>query len=60
MHLVSVSQEHGKLQADNPPPVGSQLRIMPNHSCLTSAMYEVYHVLDRGNVVDEWRPIRGW
>ena len=60
MRLVALSQEHGKLYADVPPPVGTQLRIMPNHSCLTSAMYDVYHVLDRGQIVDQWRPVRGW
>jgi len=60
MRLVSLSQEHGKIEAASPPPIGTQLRIIPNHSCLTSAMYDVYHVVDDGNVVDEWRPCRGW
>ena len=60
IRLATVSQEHGKLQAVDPPPVGTRLRIIPNHSCLTSAMYDVYHVIERGNVVDEWRPVRGW
>ncbi len=60
MRLISISQEHGKLQAANPPSIGTQLRIIPNHSCLTSAMYDVYHVIDRGNLVEEWRPVRGW
>jgi D-serine deaminase-like pyridoxal phosphate-dependent protein len=60
MRLVALSQEHGKLQAAEPPPVGTRLRIIPNHSCLTSAMYDVYQVIDHGNVVEEWRPVRGW
>ena len=60
MRLAAISQEHGKLQAETPPPVGTLLRIIPNHSCLTAAMYEVYHVIDRGNLVAEWRPVRGW
>lgn len=60
MHLIALSQEHGKLEAAKPPAVGTQLRIMPNHSCLTAAMYEVYHVIDDGRVVEEWRPCRGW
>jgi D-serine deaminase-like pyridoxal phosphate-dependent protein len=58
--LIAVSQEHGKLHAIDPPPVGTRLRIIPNHSCLTSAMYDVYHVIERGSVVDAWRPVRGW
>jgi D-serine deaminase-like pyridoxal phosphate-dependent protein len=58
--LVSLSQEHGKLRMNAPPPVGTRVRILPNHSCLTAAMYDRYHVIDGGAVVDEWRPVRGW
>jgi D-serine deaminase-like pyridoxal phosphate-dependent protein len=58
--LVALSQEHGKLRMSAPPPVGTRLRIVPNHSCLTAAMYDRYHVLDGDAVVDEWRPVRGW
>jgi D-serine deaminase-like pyridoxal phosphate-dependent protein len=60
MKLVALSQEHGKIEAANPPAVGTQVRILPNHSCLTSAMYDGYHVIDGGRVVGEWRPVRGW
>jgi len=60
MRLVALSQEHGKVEAANPPPVGTQVRILPNHSCLTSAMYDAYHVIEGGRVVAEWRPVRGW
>jgi D-serine deaminase-like pyridoxal phosphate-dependent protein len=60
MRLVAISQEHGKLESASPPPVGTRLRIIPNHSCLTAAMYDVYHVIENGDVVDEWRPCRGW
>lgn len=58
--LVEISQEHGKIETSEPLPVGTKLRIVPNHSCLTAAMYDRYHVLDRGRVVGEWRPVRGW
>ena len=58
--IVSLSQEHGKIAMRNPPPVGRRVRIIPNHSCLTAAMYDAYHVLEGGTVVDEWKPIRGW
>jgi D-serine deaminase-like pyridoxal phosphate-dependent protein len=57
-HLVALSQEHGKLSASFP--VGTRLRILPNHSCLTAAMYDRYHVIEGGAIVDEWRPVRGW
>ena len=58
--LVSVSQEHGRLRTKRPPAIGEQLRIIPNHSCLTAAMYDVYHVMANGELIDEWRPVRGW
>jgi len=58
--LIALSQEHGKLATSVPLPVGTRLRVVPNHSCLTAAMYDRYHVIDGGNIVDEWRPVRGW
>src|SRR5258706_891508 len=58
--LVSLSQEHGRVQMAAPPAVGTRVRIIPNHSCLTAAMYERYHVIDGDAVVNEWRPVRGW
>ncbi len=58
--LVSLSQEHGKLATHAPLPVGTRLRIVPNHSCLTAALFDVYHVVDDGRVVDAWQPVRGW
>lgn len=60
MKLIALSQEHGKIATASAVPVGTRLRIVPNHSCLTAAMFETYHVLDGGTVVDEWRPVRGW
>lgn len=58
--LVALSQEHGKLETHAHLPVGTKLRIVPNHSCLTAALFDTYHVLDGEKVVDEWRPVRGW
>jgi len=61
LKLVSISQEHGKVEGNVAHvPVGTRLRIVPNHSCLTAAMYDVVHVIDRDRVIDEWRPVRGW
>ena len=58
--LISLSQEHGKIATSMPLPVGTRLRIIPNHSCLTAAMYDRYNVIKNGAIVDEWRPVRGW
>ncbi|HEX9161707.1 MAG TPA: alanine racemase [Thermoanaerobaculia bacterium] len=60
MRLHALSQEHGKIATMQPLPVGAQVRIVPNHSCLTAAMYDCYHVLENGRIVDEWKPVRGW
>ncbi|MEO8217288.1 MAG: alanine racemase [Acidobacteriota bacterium] len=63
--LVSVSQEHGQAVALEPFDVtgieiGSRLRIIPNHSCLTAALFEHYVVIENGEVIALWRPVRGW
>ncbi|HEX7420759.1 MAG TPA: alanine racemase [Thermoanaerobaculia bacterium] len=60
MKLVALSQEHGKIATLEPVAVGTLLRIVPNHSCLTAAMYSRYHVVDGRRVVAEWGPVRGW
>ena len=60
MRITALSQEHGKITTAANVPVGTRLRILPNHSCLTSAMFDTYQILDRGRVVDQWRPGRGW
>jgi D-serine deaminase-like pyridoxal phosphate-dependent protein len=60
MRLTALSQEHGKVETQMNVPVGTRLRILPNHSCLTAAMFDRYHVVDEGMVVDEWVPARGW
>ncbi|HUP63484.1 MAG TPA: alanine racemase [Thermoanaerobaculia bacterium] len=60
MRLHTLSQEHGKVAAETVLPVGAKLRIIPNHSCLTAAMYAEYHVVEEGRLLDRWRPARGW
>ncbi len=61
MRIAALSQEHGRIEMSHANvPVGTQLRILPNHSCLTAAMFDRYHILDENRVVDEWKPVRGW
>lgn len=57
VRLTSLSQEHGILSV--PRPVGSRLRILPNHSCLTAAMFDEYMVVRGKEVVDRWKIWRG-
>lgn len=65
LQITALSQEHGIVIAApgfdvSSIAIGSKLRIVPNHSCLTAAMFDVYHVLDQGGITGEWRPCRGW
>ncbi|MDG4895608.1 alanine racemase [Mesorhizobium sp. WSM4976] len=62
-----VYQEHGLLVSQGPfpyeaLPVGSKVRILPNHACMTAAMFDRYHAVagnHDGDVV-EWPRINGW
>lgn len=67
--VASVNQEHGILStADGSPlpfdrlPIGSQLRILPNHACMTAAAYDRYAVVDGigPRVVGHWPRCGGW
>jgi D-serine deaminase-like pyridoxal phosphate-dependent protein len=55
--LTGLSQEHGLLSARLP--VGTRVRILPNHSCLTVACFDEYHVVQGDRVVDRWKIWRG-
>jgi D-serine deaminase-like pyridoxal phosphate-dependent protein len=69
-HVDRVYQEHGQVVLSNGAPlnslpVGSRLRIYPNHICMTGAMYGEYHVVDSENgdgreIVAVWPRINGW
>jgi D-serine deaminase-like pyridoxal phosphate-dependent protein len=50
--LVALSQEHGKVNGELP--VGDRARILVNHSCLTTACFDVYHVVRGDRVVGTW------
>ncbi len=41
-------------------PLGTLLKIIPNHSCLTAACHRLYFVVRGDEVVDVWRPCHGW
>jgi D-serine deaminase-like pyridoxal phosphate-dependent protein len=64
-HLTSLSQEHGvchvQSEADlDKLSVGTRVRILANHSCLTVAQHSHFNVLENGRVVDRWEIHRGW
>ena len=62
--IASLSQEHGIVRGagerlEGRYPVGSRIEIEPNHSCLTVAHFDQYHVVRDGHVIDRWRIERG-
>jgi D-serine deaminase-like pyridoxal phosphate-dependent protein len=70
MAVIECSQEHGFVGSVEPMPygnmpIGTRVRILPNHACITAAAYEKYYVvdsdLDGGKaIVDVYDRINGW
>lgn len=65
LRVGSLSQEHGEIFVEdaanfNRLKVGSRVRILANHSCLTALQHSHYHILDDGKIVDRWEINRGW
>jgi D-serine deaminase-like pyridoxal phosphate-dependent protein len=59
-----MSQEHGIIDVQSADfdrlPIGSMVRILPNHACLTAAAHRGYHVMEGGKIVDYWPTAVGW
>jgi D-serine deaminase-like pyridoxal phosphate-dependent protein len=70
MAVIACSQEHGFVGSDDPIPygnlpVGTRVRVLPNHACITAAAYDRYYVVDSEldggkTVVDTYDRINGW
>jgi len=64
LSLDSLSQEHGEVMAGTGDisrlKVGSRVRVLANHSCLSAAQHSHYNVLEGGRIVDRWEIQRGW
>jgi D-serine deaminase-like pyridoxal phosphate-dependent protein len=66
--VMEANQEHGivghrsgKVEGALQLPVGTQVRIYPNHACSTAAQYGRYQVLGPGReVVAAWQRFSGW
>jgi len=66
--LSGANQEHGILSREGAPdtdiakrfPIGTQLRILPNHACATGAQHPEYHALAENGEVATWRRLYGW
>jgi D-serine deaminase-like pyridoxal phosphate-dependent protein len=67
--VAQANQEHGIIAVRRGSgarlprlPVGTQLRILPNHACATAAQFDEYAVLpsDGGAALARWPRFRGW
>lgn len=67
--VIQTSQEHGTIAVRSGSgaampnlPVGTRLRILPNHACATAAQHQRYHVLPEqsGAPLMVWERFGGW
>jgi D-serine deaminase-like pyridoxal phosphate-dependent protein len=66
--VSDASQEHGIIthRSGDPKqapalPIGSRVRILPNHACATAAQYAAYRVVDGSeDIVATWGRFSGW
>ncbi|MDP8914699.1 MAG: hypothetical protein M3N39_14135, partial [Pseudomonadota bacterium] len=60
-----VHQEHGEIQGAEPLPfdrlpIGSRVRILPNHACMTTAAHDRYLITEGAKIRAEWEKVGGW
>jgi D-serine deaminase-like pyridoxal phosphate-dependent protein len=57
-----VSMRDGSCPSDLPGryPIGTLLRVLPNHACATAAQYDAYRVVEGLSIVDTWPRFSGW
>lgn len=66
--VTGANQEHGLITTKDGTdfdfdsyPIGTKLRILPNHSCMTAAAYDHYNVVDGNNeIIETWQRCNGW
>ncbi len=66
--LSGANQEHGIVSREGGPdadishrfPVGTRLRILPNHACATGAQFPEYRALAEGGTLTTWERFHGW
>lgn len=66
--MTSANQEHGVISRRGQPdadierrfPIGTRLRILPNHACATGAQYPAYVALGSDGELATWPRFSGW
>lgn len=65
----AANQEHGIIcrhdalvdnNIDQRFPIGTLLRILPNHACATGAQFPEYNLIGRGGAITTWERFDGW
>lgn len=65
LSVNAVHQEHGNIALDDEVwferlPVGSMVRILPNHACPTAASFDSYLVVEKRKIVADWPRVNRW
>jgi D-serine deaminase-like pyridoxal phosphate-dependent protein len=65
LYVKHAYQEHGLVTSAAPInysqfPLGSRVRVLPNHACPTAAAHDRYQVVIGRRVVAEWERVNGW
>ncbi|XYH93499.1 DSD1 family PLP-dependent enzyme [Sorangium sp. So ce1128] len=56
-----IADRHGRRVDVSRFPVGTPLRILPNHACATAAQHAQYHVVAQGTAIEAvWERFGGW
>lgn len=59
--VTRTHQEHGEVSPAPSLAIGTKVRVAPNHTCMTAAAHDRYHVVDGGReVVAVWDRVNGW
>ncbi len=65
LRVDGLSQEHGVVHVDYEAlldrlKVGTRLRILTNHSCMSAAQHSHFNIVEGTDIVDRWVIHRGW
>jgi len=67
LHVVGVSQEHGKISTIDGTALpahllqpGTRVRILPNHACMMAAAHDHYNVIGHDQTITRWNRVNGW
>jgi D-serine deaminase-like pyridoxal phosphate-dependent protein len=66
--MSGANQEHGIISRTGTPdheikkrfPLGTRLRILPNHACATGAQHPAYQAIGADGTVETWPRFNGW